>query len=118
MGQAWGRQMYQCLRSSRVTLNHHGDVAPYANNMRLFEATGVGTCLVTDWKANLVDMFTPGKEAVAYRNPEECVELIEHYLAHDAERETVARAGQARTLREHTYYHRMQEFTGILNKYL
>lgn len=118
MGQAWGRQMYQCLCSSKLTLNHHGDVAPYANNMRLFEATGVGTCLLTDWKANLNDMFTPGKEVLAYRNPEECIELIGHYLEHDDERKAVARAGQARTLREHTYYHRMLEFIGILGKHL
>jgi len=117
-GQAWGRQMYQILASSKLTLNHHGNVAPYANNMRLFEATGVGTCLLTDWKANLGDMFTSGREVIAYRNAEECVELIERYLQHDAEREAIARAGQARTLREHTYYHRMQEFVGIVGKYL
>lgn len=117
-GQAWGRQMYQILASSKLILNHHGDVAPYANNMRLFEATGVGTCLLTDWKANLGDMFTSGREVLAYRNTEECVQLIERYLQHDAEREAIARAGQARTLREHTYYHRMQEFIGILGKYL
>ena len=51
--QAWGGEMYRILHASRVTLNHHGDVAPYANNMRLFEATGVGALLVTDWKMNL-----------------------------------------------------------------
>ena len=34
--------MHQILRSSRTTLNHHIDAAEsYANNMRLYEATGV-----------------------------------------------------------------------------
>ena len=42
----------------------------YANNMRLYEATGVGALLVTDWKENLGEMFEPGKEVVAYRSPE------------------------------------------------
>ncbi|BCA54467.1 hypothetical protein W02_16070 [Nitrospira sp. KM1] len=118
MGQAWGRQMYDILSSSKLTINHHGDVAPYANNMRLYEATGVGTCLLTDWKPNLCDMFAPGREVLAYRRDEECVELVRRYLGQDGERETVARAGQDRTLREHTYYHRMQEFVGIVEKYL
>ena len=116
--QAWGGEMYQILRASKVTLNHHGDVAPYANNMRLFEATGVGALLVTDWKVNLHEMFDPGKEVVTYRSPEECVELVQYYLEHDKEREAIARAGQERTLREHTYYHRMQELVEIVGRYL
>jgi spore maturation protein CgeB len=110
--------MYQILHGSKVTVNHHGDVAPYANNMRLFEATGVGALLVTDWKVNLHEMFEPGREVVAYRNPEECVELVQYYLEHDEEREAIARAGQERTLREHTYYHRMQELVEIIAKHL
>ena len=118
MGQAWGRDMYQILRKSRITLNHHGDIAPYANNMRLYEATGIGALLVTDWKENLHEMFEPGKEVVAYRTPEECLDLVKYYLDHDNESEAIAHAGQERTLREHTYYQRMQEFMGIVGKYL
>ncbi len=118
MGQAWGCEMYQILRKSKITLNHHGDIAPYANNMRLYEATGTGTLLVTDWKQNLHEMFEPGKEVVAYRTPEECVNLVEHYLDHDEEREAIAHAGQERTLREHTYYRQMQELMAIIQKYL
>ena len=118
MGQAWGRDMYQILATSKITLNHHGDVAPYANNMRLYEATGVGTLLITDWKKNLCNIFEPEKEVVAYRTIEECAELIEYYLEYDEKRESIAKAGQQRTLKEHTYYHRMQELLDIVRKYL
>jgi spore maturation protein CgeB len=118
MGQAWGREMYQILRKSKITLNHHGVIAPYANNMRLYEATGVGTLLITDWKENLHEMFEPGKEVVVYKSPEECLELIQYYLGHNKERETIAQAGQERTLKEHTYYQRMQELVAIVRKYL
>jgi spore maturation protein CgeB len=113
-GTAWALDMYQILHNSRITLNHHIDVAEqYANNMRLFEATGVGVLLLTDWKVNLSEMFEPGREVVAYRSPEECAELIDYYLEHDAQREAIARAGQQRTLREHSYYHRMQELVDV-----
>jgi spore maturation protein CgeB len=119
IGRAWGIEMYQILRDSRMTLNHHIDISEsYANNMRLYEATGVGTMLITDWKENLHEMFQPGKEVVVYRTPEECAELIRYYLEHDEEREGIARAGQARTLQEHTYYKRMQELVDIVRKYL
>jgi len=118
-GKAWGTQMYQILHSSKITVNHHIGVAEsYANNMRLFEATGVGTLLVTDWKVNLHEMFEPGKEVVTYRSPEECVEVIRYYLQHEEERQRIARAGQERTLREHTYYQRMQELVQIVDWYL
>ena len=119
MGPAWGIEMYRILHRSKITLNHHIGVAEsYANNMRLFEATGIGSLLVTDWKANLHEMFEPGKEVVAYRSPEECVELIQYYLEHDAEREAVARAGQVRTLRDHNYFQRMEDLVGIIRRYL
>ncbi len=118
VGPAWGRSMFQILRDSKITLNHHGNVPPYANNMRLYEATGVGTLLITDWKENLHELFEPGKEVAAYRTPAECAELIRHFLEHHVEREAIAHAGQQRTLREHTYYHRMQEFVDIVRQYV
>ena len=119
MGPAWGSEMYQILSDANIVFNRHIDVAEdYANNMRLFEATGVGTFLVTDWKENLAELFEPDKEVVAYRSPEECVELIQHYLDHDEDREAIARAGQKRTLSEHTWHHRMQELVDIVHRYL
>jgi len=117
VGPAWGREMYQVLRNSLLTLNHHGNIPPFANNMRLFEATGIGTLLITDWKENLHEMFELGKEVIAYCSPEECAELIHYYLEHEDEREEIARAGQQRTLGEHTYYKRMHELIDIVQKY-
>lgn len=118
-GQAWALDMYSILRSAKIALNHHIDVAEnYANNMRLYEATGVGTLLLTDQKENLSALFTPGQEVVAYSSPAECVELIEYYLTHEDERFAIAQAGQQRTLAEHTYGHRMQEYLDIIAAYL
>jgi len=118
-GAAWGVEMYRILGSSLLTLNNHIDVAgAYAGNLRLFEATGVGTLLVTDWKKNLHEMFATGEEVVAYRSADECAEIVQYYLEHDEKRAAIARAGQQRTLRDHTYYHRAQELVAILQKRL
>lgn len=119
VGPVWGLEMYQILRDAKIVFNRHINISgDYANNMRLYEATGVGTLLVTDHKQNLVDLFEPGREVIAYHNAEECAELIQYYLNHDDEREAIARAGQQRTLLEHTYYQRMQELVDIVRKYL
>ncbi len=118
-GPAWGREMYRILGRTRIALNHHIAIAgPYANNMRLYEATGMGAMLLTDWKENLHEMFEPGREVAAYRSHDECFEMIRHYLDHEDERQAIAAAGQERTLREHTYLRRMEEFTEIVGRYL
>lgn len=63
-------------------------------------------------------MCEPAKEVVAYRTPKECAELKQYYLEHDGERGNIARAGQPRTLREHTYYGRIQRLLCTVQQYL
>jgi spore maturation protein CgeB len=114
-GEAWGLDMYTVLAQSRITLNRHGEVAGgYAANMRLFEATGVGALLVTDGGTNLPELFDPGREVVAYETEDELIEKLRHYIEHDGERQTIAVAGQERTLREHTYERRIGELAEML----
>jgi spore maturation protein CgeB len=103
-GEMFGLDMYRTLMDSRVTLNTHIDLAGgKAANIRLFEATGVGTCLVTDWKENIRDLFVPDEEIVTYRSIDEAAEKISYLLEHENERKKIARAGQARTLRDYTF---------------
>jgi hypothetical protein len=118
-GPAWAMDMYRVLAESRITVNVHIDVAErFANNMRLYEATGCGALLVTDQKDNLGELFSAGKEVVAYRNADEAIELIRHYTDRTEEAAAMANAGQARTVRDHTYRHRMAELVDILQPYV
>jgi spore maturation protein CgeB len=114
-GEAWGLDMYRVLARSRIVVNRHIDVAEgYANNMRLYEATGVGALVVTESAPNLGDLFEPDREVVTYSDLPELRDKLEHLLAHDDERRAIAAAGQARTLRDHTYRRRMQELIDVL----
>jgi hypothetical protein len=118
-GETWGRDMYEILARSKITINQHIDIAEsYANNMRLYEATGMGALLITDWKANIADIFEPGKEVVCYRNAQECVDLVEYYLAHDDERARIAKAGQQRSETEHRYSNRTRELSALFEAHL
>jgi spore maturation protein CgeB len=118
-GEAWGLDMYRLLAESRVTLNRHIAAAEgHANNMRLFEATGVGALLLTDAAPNLHEMFEPGIEVVTYTDADDLIEKARHYLEHEDERAAIAGAGQARTLREHTYERRAVELAAILEERL
>ncbi|MDD5434034.1 MAG: glycosyltransferase, partial [Nitrospira sp.] len=118
-GEVWGLEMFSILSQSQITVNRHIDVAENnANNMRLFEATGCGALLITDYKDNLSQLFDIGKEIVAYRSPEECAALIKYYLANPEEAGKIAEAGQRRTISEHTYDKRMEKIGEILKRHL
>jgi spore maturation protein CgeB len=115
-GPAWGRDMYRVLAQSKIALNGHIDVAEgYANNMRLYEATGMGALLLTEAAPNLVEQFEPGAEVATYRSIDELVDKAAYFLQHDDERVQVASAGQRRTRREHTERQRMRELIEILS---
>lgn len=103
-GQAWGEDLYRHFNAARIVLNVHSSWAEgYANNLRMFEATGVGTCLLTDHMTNINDYFQPGKEVFTYADEKECIRMIHHILKHETEREAVAHAGQKQTLSTYTY---------------
>jgi len=115
----FGLEMLQVLSDSMITLNCHADSSPrFASNMRLFEVTGVGTCMITDWKDNLVELFTPDTEVVTYKSVDECLEKVTWLLNHPCEREAIARAGQARTLRDHTSSNRALLMDDIIKRAL
>ena len=114
-GEVWGADMYQVLRRSRITLNSHIDMAGReAGNMRLFEATGVGAFLLTDFKDNLDRLFAPDREVAVWRSIGDCLDVIGRMIGDDNGRAAVARAGHARTMAQHTYRHRATEILGFV----
>ena len=118
MGEVWGIDMYQILRRSKITLNSHIDVAGnQAGNMRMFEATGLGTLLLTDNMSNLSDIFIPGKEIVAYDSVDDAIDKIIYYLEHEAERKEIAAAGQKRTLEDYSYYKNVNKMLDYFAQY-
>lgn len=113
----YGLDMLKALSRAKIGLNSHIDVAgEYAGNSRLFEVTGAGACLVTDWKKNLGDLFEPGREVVAYQSAGECIEKITWLLGNPASLKEIARAGQARTLKDHSFRNRAAQLDAIIRE--
>lgn len=84
--------------------------------MRLFEATGVGAFLLTDFKDNLDKLFAADSEVAVWRSIDDCLTAIGRALGDDNGRAAVARAGQARTMAQHTYRHRAVEILGFVEQ--
>jgi spore maturation protein CgeB len=114
-GEAWGLEMFKVLARARIALNRHIDVAKgHANNMRLYEATGMGATLVTDVGSNLDELFAVGDEIAAYDGPEGLLELVRELLGDPGTCERIASAGHRRTLADHTYEQRMPQLAALL----
>jgi len=114
----YGNEMYQVLRDSKITLNNHIDITENASNMRLFEATGVGTCLITDWKKNISEFFEPDYEVVTYKTVDELLSKIKYLHNNENERIKIAEAGQKRTLKNHNFKNRAMILDEFIRKHL
>jgi acetyltransferase-like isoleucine patch superfamily enzyme/ubiquinone/menaquinone biosynthesis C-methylase UbiE len=120
-GSRWGLEMYRVLKKGRIVLNIHLDMARNenrANNMRLFEATGVGSFLLTDYLNYIGNYFEPGKEIETFKDQNELIEKIYYYLDHPEEREVIAKRGQERCLRDYSMTKKAEEFDMIIQKHL
>lgn len=119
-GESWGVDRYRIFSQSKIVITKHiSSVAgEYCNNMTLYEGTGCGALLLTDYKNNLHDLFATEEEVIAYKSPEEAIQKIKYYLAHEAERKSIADAGQKRTLSEHSYYNRMKNLLDIVDAHV
>ena len=114
-----GIDMYRLLSQSKITFNKHADAAfGDVGNMRMFEATGVGTCLLTDTGKNMADLFEEDKEVVVYRTIDEAVEKVRYLQDHPDEVIEIAKAGQSRALRDHTIMNRCQQINSVIQKLL
>ena len=119
----YGAQLYNLLSDSKITLNVHGHVnANYgqakfaAGNIRLFEATGSGCCLLTDRLPFLDEFFIPDEEVITYRNKFEAVEKAKYLLDNPSLAESIARKGHAKAWAHHTSKIRAKEFCKILEQ--
>ncbi|HWA10148.1 MAG TPA: glycosyltransferase [Opitutaceae bacterium] len=101
LGPRWGREMHRILKGSRVALNVGIDYARgETGNMRMLEATGLGSFLLTEHQDNIRRYFEPGMEVETFSSAGELEEKLRHFLSHEAEREAIARRGQLRCRRD------------------
>ncbi|MCK5347709.1 MAG: glycosyltransferase, partial [Candidatus Heimdallarchaeota archaeon] len=118
-GPRWGIDMHRVLKSGRVVINAEIDIGRGdAGNMRLFETTGTGSFLLTEYHKNINRYFEPGTEIETFEDSTEMLEKIKYYLEHPEEREAIARNGQERCLKQYSMEVRTAEFNKIVKKYL
>lgn len=113
----FGLDYYRILAASQISFNRHTDAAMGdVGNIRLFQATGMGSCLLTDTGRNMSDLFEADVEVVTYTSMEEAIEKINYLLDHKSQRQEIAEAGRKRTLRDHTALKRCEQISEWLQE--
>lgn len=106
-----GNEMVRSLSSYKIAFNINiaDDI-----NFRTFESTGCGALLMTNYTPNLEKLFKVGEEIVVYRNPDELMSLIEHFLKNNDERQKIAALGKLRSENYHSYDARSKHLIALI----
>lgn len=111
----FGLKYYSTLSQYNICLNMHGTRMNYgAGNLRMFEATGVGTCLLTDDRSENADLFDINDEIVVYSSFEDLIEKAKWLIRNPKTAIEIALSGQKKTLNKHTYRNKAE----CLNEYI
>lgn len=92
---------------STINFNSTSKQMKGAVNQRVFDVPVAGAFVLTDWRPQMEQLFTPD-EMACYRHPDEIPDLVRHYLAHSGERKRLVTAARRRVLACHTWAHRLK----------
>lgn len=111
-------EMPVVFNSSRINLNITMRPIATGLSLRVYDICGCGGFLMTNWQSELLEVYEPGVEAEYFTSEEELIDKVGYYLEHDDERKKIARNGYLRTVKEHTYDHRIADMIRVVNSTL
>ncbi len=122
-GRTVSSQRYDIYKKSKIVIDINWNNLPAeGTSLRPFEVGYCGACLFSDLvRLDVSRIFEEGKEFVAFHDERDLREKIQYYLAHDSEREVIARACYEKVIKDHTYTARMRHMFEIIKnpeKYL
>jgi len=87
----FGEEYAKIVNASKITFNHsiRGEM-----NMRCYEALACGSLLFLEEENLEAKLFLKDREHCVYYNDGNFESLVDYYLSHDAERETIAENGR------------------------
>jgi spore maturation protein CgeB len=104
--------MYNLIAKSKIVLNYHIDSGK-GNNMRVFETTGVQTCLFTNGKYSLEKYFDCEKDIVCFNNLEDAKEKLKNLINNEETIKQISKNGQIATLTKNTFRNRKIIFSKV-----
>lgn len=111
----FGLDYYNVINSYNICINQHAAIAGTGSgNMRMFEATGMGICLLTDYREENIDLFKCDEEIVVYNNYDELVDKAKYLINNPIKAQEIAKNGQNKTLNKYSYKQKAEK----MNEYI
>ncbi len=106
-------EMPRVFKQSKVNLNISLRGIKSGIPLRAYDIMGAGGFLLSNFQADFLDYFIPGEDFVFYESKEDLLQKVGYYLAHEEEREAIARNGHDKVAAAHTYRHRVKEMLNL-----
>ena len=118
-GALYGHKMLNKLNSYKTAFNYHNKhTGDCSCNMRMFEATGLGCCLLTDHKSNISTLFELDREIITYKSKDEAIAKANYLLENPLIAKEIGLAGQRKVLSKYTTNIQIDNLHYKLNKLL
>ncbi|RJR22732.1 MAG: hypothetical protein C4581_00665 [Nitrospiraceae bacterium] len=115
----WGEEHAKISRLSKIYLGF--DAQPRVRKSvseRLYIAVCCGAFYMCNYVDGIEDILEPDREIVTFRSVDEMIDKMKYYMKNDDLRMKIARAGQERVLREHTYQVRTGQLLEIVKNFV
>src|SRR5271154_5656491 len=111
--QVTGIEKCRAVAGARICLNtlHFAEINGL--NCRAFELAGCAAFQLVTAVPAVAEHFTPDEEIAGFSSADEMIDKVRLYLAKPELAGAIARQGQMRAYREHTYEHRLREIFRI-----
>ena len=110
------RELPLLYRSGKINLNLTIPNIASGVPLRVYDILMSGGFLLTNDRAELHTLFTPGEDLVIFDGPEELLSKTEYYLSHEEERKAIAAHGQKTVRERHSVKQRVSEILEIMKK--
>ena len=113
----FGIEMYQLISQAKIVINFHltGE-SKDALNMRVFEVTGVGSCLLTDRRIGIEKYFKINKEIMIFNSLEDAIKKINYLLSNSSLLKKISINGKKKTLEKYNIDQQINIFKNFFNK--
>lgn len=107
-------EMPLVFKKSRINLNISLRSILSGIPLRAFDIMGCGGFLLSNYQEDFLENFTPGEDFVCYESEQDLLQKIDYYLAHEDERQAIAKNGHDKVAAAHTYRDRVRQMLSCL----
>ncbi|MCM1388210.1 MAG: glycosyltransferase [Bacillus sp. (in: Bacteria)] len=105
---------YKVFYASKINLNMTLRSIESGIPRRVFDIMSVGGFVLSNWQEEMTELFEEDKEIVLFKTPEEMIEKIDYYLAHEEERVKISINGYQKVKNCYSYEQQLNKLISVL----